>query len=185
MFTYTINESLSLKLVEMKDAERIFELTNSNRSHLRQWLPWLDWTQNQQDTEAWIKGAMEGYASQRSITTAIIYKESIVGVASFNSLDWSNKIAYIGYWLGQEFQGNGIVTSVAEALTQYAFETLEFNRVDIRAAEFNKKSRAIPERLGFQYEGKIRQAEWLYDHYVDHAVYGMLVEEWKAIKESK
>jgi ribosomal-protein-serine acetyltransferase len=42
----------------------------------------------------------------------------------------------------------------------------------------NKNSRGIPERLGFVNKGCIRQAEWLYDHYVDHVVYGKLAEEW-------
>ena len=42
----------------------------------------------------------------------------------------------------------------------------------------NIKSRAIPERLGFKYEATLRQCEWLYDHYVDHAVYSMLASEY-------
>ena len=45
----------------------------------------------------------------------------------------------------------------------------------------NIKSRAIPERLGFLFERQIRQAEWLYDYYVDHIVYGMLEIKWKSI----
>jgi ribosomal-protein-serine acetyltransferase len=43
----------------------------------------------------------------------------------------------------------------------------------------NLKSRAIPERLGFELEGVQRQAEWLYDHFVGHALYGMLADDWK------
>ena len=70
------------------------------------------------------------------------------------------------------------MTRVASALTAYAFNHLKLNKVEIRAAEENKKSRGIPERLGFVKEGRIRQAEWLYDHYVDHVVYGILAEEW-------
>jgi ribosomal-protein-serine acetyltransferase len=101
-----------------------------------------------------------------------------VGVAGFNSINWSNKTAYIGYWLGEGFQGNGIMTKVAKALTDYAFIELGLNKVEIRAAVENKKSRSIPERLGFKNEGCIRQAEWLYDHYVDHVVYGILADEW-------
>lgn len=70
------------------------------------------------------------------------------------------------------------MTKAAKALTDYAFQELKLNRVDIRAAEGNSKSRAIPERLGFVCEGRIRQAEWLYDRYADHIVYGMLADEW-------
>ncbi|PFG06339.1 GNAT family protein [Bacillus sp. es.034] len=114
----------------------------------------------------------------KSLTTAIVYENEIVGVAGFNELDWSNKVAYIGYWLGEGYQGKGIMTTVAKGLTSYAFDYYKMNKVEITAAEFNKRSRSIPERLGFVEEGKLRQREWLYDHYVDHVVYGMLAEEW-------
>ncbi|TGV06666.1 N-acetyltransferase, partial [Mesorhizobium sp. M00.F.Ca.ET.186.01.1.1] len=52
-------------------------------------------------------------------------------------------------------------------------------KITIQAATGNAKSRAIPERLGFQLEGILRRNEFLYDHFVDHAVYSMLKEEWQ------
>ena len=62
----------------------------------------------------------------------------------------------------------------------YAFYKYQLNRVQIRCASGNKKSNAIIERLGFIKEGTTRQAELLYDHYVDLFVYGMTADEWKA-----
>jgi ribosomal-protein-serine acetyltransferase len=50
--------------------------------------------------------------------------------------------------------------------------------VEVRAAPGNRRSRAIPERLGFRQEGILRDAEWLYDHYVDLVVYAMLADDW-------
>ncbi|WP_186577004.1 GNAT family N-acetyltransferase [Aquibacillus kalidii] len=180
MFVHKIDEELSLKLVELKDAERVFELTDASREHLREWLPWLDMTTSVEDTKAFIKSSRRGYADNQSLTTFILYNGEIVGTASYNKIDWTNKIAYIGYWLGKDYQSQGIMTRVAKALTDYAFNELGLNKVDITAAVENMKSRSIPERLGFVNEGCIRQAEWLYDHYVDHIVYGMLANDWNS-----
>jgi len=65
-------------------------------------------------------------------------------------------------------------------MLDHAFGELRLNRVEVFCATDNVKSRAIPERLGFKQEDVIRQAEWLTDHYVDHAVYSILAEEWRA-----
>lgn len=178
MFIHKINDDLALKLIELKDSNRVFELTDTSRNYLREWLPWLDTTTKLEDTIGFINMCLKGFSENRSINTVILFKGNIVGVAGFNNINWSNKTAQIGYWLGEEYQGYGIMTRVAEALTEYAFKELALNKVEIRVAVGNKKSRSIPERLGFIDEGCIRQAEWLYDHYVDHVVYGILSEEW-------
>ncbi|WP_424237639.1 GNAT family N-acetyltransferase [Bhargavaea ginsengi] len=179
MFIHKINEDLSLKLIDLRDSKSVFELTDKSREHLREWLPWLDVTTKLEDTTEFIKGSMKGFAENKSLTSVILFKGEIVGIAGYNNINWSNKTAYIGYWLGKGYQGHGIMTAVAKTLTDYAFDELGLNKVEIRAAVGNKKSRAIPERLNYVNEGCIRQAEWLYDHYVDHVVYGMLAEEWK------
>ncbi|MFD0824750.1 GNAT family N-acetyltransferase [Neobacillus sp. M.A.Huq-85] len=178
MIIQKINDDLSLKLIELRDGERIFELTNKSRDYLREWLPWLDTTTKLEDTIGFIEICLKGFAENKSLNAVILFNEEIVGVAGYNQINWLNKTAYIGYWLGEEFQGNGIMTEVAKALTSYAFNEFNLNKVEIRAAEGNRKSRSIPERLNYVNEGCIRQAEWLYDHYVDHVVYGILAEEW-------
>lgn len=180
MFIYKIDDDVSLRLVELNDAERIFELTDASRAYLRNWLPWLDFTKTVEDSRAYVRNSMKDCSEGRSMNTVILFKGEIVGVAGFNTINASNKNVSIGYWLGEAYQGNGIMTKVAAALTEYAFSHLRFNRVEIRAAAENDRSRSIPERLGFVNEGRIRQAEWLYDHFVDHIVYGMLASEWKS-----
>jgi ribosomal-protein-serine acetyltransferase len=70
------------------------------------------------------------------------------------------------------------MTRSCRAIITYLFNELKLNRVEIRAAEFNMKSRSVPERLGFVQEGIVRQEEWINDHYVDHVIYGMLAKDW-------
>ena len=104
----------------------------------------------------------------------------LAGVIGFHGLDWMNRNVEIGYWLGEEFQGHGIITKACHALVDYAFDEYKLNRVQIRCATGNKKSNAIVERLDFINEGTTRQAEFLYDHYVDLFVYGMTSDVWEA-----
>ncbi|WP_342663987.1 GNAT family protein [Peribacillus kribbensis] len=128
-----------------------------------------------------LKGLVENGGYPKSF--AIIHRGKIAGTVGFNEINKSAKIGEIGYWLGQEFQGKGIMTKAVKALIEYGFKDLGLNRVEAYAASGNSKSRDLIERLGFTQEGIIRQAEWLYDHYVDHVVYGLLAEEWKCIKQ--
>lgn len=114
---------------------------------------------------------------KRSLHTVILFRGKVIGIASFNTINWSNKTAYVGYWIHKNYQGQGIVTKVVKTLINYAFKSLELNKVEIRMATGNQKSERIPIKLGFKKEGVIRQAEWLYDHYVDHNVYGLLKQE--------
>ena len=179
MFLHKIDENISLKLIELKDAEMIFKLTDNSKNYLREWLPWIDTTTKIEHTKGFIHSCLKGYVENKTLQTVILFNGEIVGVAGYNNINWSNKTAYIGYWLGEEFQGNGIMTKVAKALTEYAFSELSLDKVEIRVATENNKSKSIPERLGFVKEGCIRQAEWLDDHYVDHSVYGMLSKDWK------
>ncbi|MEN1966571.1 GNAT family protein [Lentibacillus sp. N15] len=179
MFYQEVDEEVTLKLLVFTDAQALFHLTDQSRDNLREWLSWVDQTETVDDSRAFIEHTLQQYDDNKGLTAAIMYQGQLAGTISFNSFDWSCRIGYIGYWLGEEFQGQGIMTRAVRAFIDYGFTDLALHRIDIRAAYENSKSRAIPERLGFVEEGLLRQTEWLYDHYVDHVVYGMLENEWQ------
>src|SRR4051812_23910667 len=61
MFIHKIDEDLSLKLIELRDGERVFELINKSRNYLREWLPWLDATTKLEDQTGFIKLCLKGF----------------------------------------------------------------------------------------------------------------------------
>ena len=180
MFAFRIDNSTELRLVEDRHATELFELTERNRAYLRQWLPWLDNVSKISDTKEFIRTSLAQFANTNGFQAGIWCDGKIAGMIGYHQIDWANRITWIGYWLTAELQGRGIVTKSCSALVQYAFTELGLNRIEIRCARENKKSRAIPERLGFLKEGIIYQAEWLYDHYVDHVQYGLVASMWKS-----
>lgn len=142
---------------------------------------WLDNIESVEDSVKNIRNRVMGVAENGGYpkSFAIIYKGEIAGTIGFNHIDKTNKIGIIGYWLGEKFQGKGIMSRAFKNVIDYGFIELQLNRIQVNVGVGNYKSRALPEQFGFTKEGVARQVEWLYDHYVDHIIYGLLAEEWE------
>ena len=178
MFRRAIGEDAEVVMLDERHAAELFELIVCSRDHLRLWLPWVDDTCTPADSLDFILRSLEQHALGESLVTGIWQGGRLAGVASLVAINPANRSATIGYWVGAEHEGKGLVTRACVALIDHAFGDLGLNRVVIRAATGNRRSRAVPERLGFALEGVERQAEWVNDRFVDMAVYSVLREEW-------
>jgi ribosomal-protein-serine acetyltransferase len=77
------------------------------------------------------------------------------------------------------------MSKTCNAFVEYAFSQLNLNRIEIKIASGNYKSRKIPPKIGFQEEGVLRHSEWFIDRYFDKVIYGILREEWELINKPK
>merc|ERR1712192_98677 len=100
--------------------------------------------------------------SGKSFAGVIFVDQELAGSLGFAWLDRPRRIGYIGYWLAQEFEGVGIMTQSVKRMAQYGFEKLGLEHVDITAAKANRKSRSIPERLGFRLMTSVRDVDVRY-----------------------
>ncbi len=173
MRTFPIDNNTELRILEKQDGYELFLLTDKNRAYLREWLPWLDSTVKQEDTENFIQSCLEKFAGSKAFDAGIWYKGQLAGVIGLHEIDWQNEKAAMGYWLGEEFQGNGLITKACKEVIKYVFVELNLKKLEIRCATENSKSRAIPVRLGFTEEKVVEMAECLYGRFVDHVVYVM------------
>ncbi len=175
----TPTSEIRLDLMEEVHAQELFRLVEANRPYLRAWLPWLDTQQSVVDSLQFIRLTRDQFKQHESMTVGIWYRDALSGVIGYHRFDWMNRASMIGYWLAADRQGKGIVTEACREMVNYGFSHLGLHRIEIKCATGNRKSCAIPERLGFVNEGITRQGEWLYDRYVDLVVYSMLAPEWK------
>src|SRR6266571_2804806 len=159
-------------------SKELFKLMDSNRAHLREWLPFVDDYQSVAAATQFIRRNREENNGRTRLAMGIWVGELLAGVVTYDYIDWSNGAALIGFWLGKAFEGRGIMTRTCRALADLAFDELHLNRVEISCAFENRRCRLVPERLGFKKEGVSRQREWLYDHFVDTVAYSMLSSDW-------
>jgi RimJ/RimL family protein N-acetyltransferase len=65
--------------------------------------------------------------------------------------------AEIGYWLGEEFWGKGIMSEVVPAFVNYCFEKFSLKRISAAAYSSNPASARVLEKAGFVFEGRLRK----------------------------
>lgn len=170
---------LELRPVALADAAELFALIDRNRDHLGKWLIWVPVTHTIADTEAFIRSSEGKWASREALACILRYQGRCAGGIGLPVIDTANRQSSIGYWLDRDVQGRGIATAACRALLDFCFRTLQLQRVELRAAVTNTRSRAVAERLGFVQEGILRRAVWIQGQARDLVVYGLLAEEWQ------
>ncbi len=171
-----IADGAQLRLLDGGDAGELHALIIAERQRLSEWLPWAA-AQTPADTVDYLRRAQTQRESNDGFQAAIVCDGRIAGSVGFHRVDWPNRTTSIGYWLGSEWVGRGLMTAAVGRLVDHAFATWELNRVEIQAAVGNARSRAIPERLGFRQEGVRREAEVVGDRYLDCVLYALLAAE--------
>lgn len=179
MFSLKVRDDIELRVFDEKDAKEILKAVKENYEHLRPFLHWVTKDYSIENALDFVRRTQENFAENTSQTFGVFYEEKLVGVIGFVKFDWQSRRTEIGYWIDKNYSGKGIVTESCKCLVNYAFAELEINRIEIRCATENARSRAIPERLNFKFEGVLRHSQWRHTRFFDMAIYGLLAEEWK------
>lgn len=182
MFIVPIDAETHLELLEEHHARELFAVVDANRDYLRRWLPWLDQNTALEHTRTFIRSGLERFAARDGFACGLRHQGDIAGVVGLHFVDWANRRTSVGYWLAEPYQGKGLMTRACAALLDQVFGEMGLNCVELCCAVENRRSCAIPERLGFTREGVLRAREWLYDRFVDHVAYSMLSEDWRRLR---
>ena len=180
MLIHKINPGLELRLVRPEDARALFAVIDEHRVRLREWLPWVDATRKLADTEKYIAKALQENEASRAFTCGIWVDGRIVGIIGHNRIDWAGRIGFPAYWIAPDSEGKGIMGQCCRVVVDHAFGELQLNRLLLATATGNLRAQKIPAKLGFTKVSTLRQAEWLYDHHVDHFIYSLLAPKLRA-----
>ncbi|NNF22061.1 MAG: GNAT family N-acetyltransferase [Saprospiraceae bacterium] len=106
------------------------------------------------------------------------------GSSSFLNISEIDERLEIGStWLGKKFQRTGLNRHCKYLMFKYAFETLKFQRVELKTDARNTQSRTAIKAIGAQYEGTLRSHTLLSDgHRRDTVYYSILKDEWPGIR---
>jgi len=174
--TIPVSNTLKLCAIDERFVSELHQLVVKNREWLQQSLNWPQYVASEVDTlknaQSNIMLHQRGYAKM----FLIVQQEAIVGVLSFNAIEPLNKTAYIGYWLDEAHQGQGILAQALEAFIQHYACSGEVRRFVIKCRVDNAASNRVAQRSGFVLEGCMKEAEFLNGRYHDQNLYARIVD---------
>ncbi|MBD8067815.1 GNAT family N-acetyltransferase [Bacillus sp. PS06] len=152
-------ERLIIRLPKPGDGKVVYEAINASINELKLWMPFAQKQQSEEQVEINIREAHLLFLKREDLRLLIFHKESgeFVGSSGLHRINWDLPKFEIGYWIDSRQCGKGYMTEAVEGITKFALEELSAKRVEIRCDAKNLRSRAIPERLGFQLEGILRK----------------------------
>ena len=181
LFSFPLAEDAVLIPRTAAITDAYHELLAANQKRLKQWEPWAAKPPVLQETRSFLEASGRNWMDGSELPVAIAVKQDgrwhLAGALSLTITRYSRS-GEIGYWIGGEYEGRGLVTRAAAAVLDQAFGPLELERVSLHTDPANERSRAVARRLGFVQEGVIRQGTAFADDRRDEIVYGLLAEEW-------
>ncbi len=161
LFEELRGERVLVRPYRESDAQALFEAVAESRDHLRPWLPFADTHQSAEESRDWIIHQVANWLLREDFIVGIweAATNRFLGGSGLHPQSWEIRYFEIGYWIRASASGRGYITEAVKLLTDYAFTALAAKRVEIRCDERNVRSAAIPQRLGFVREGRLRNRE--------------------------
>lgn len=172
-FALVVREGLTLELADPSLAAPYLALVERNLGRLARWEPWAGTPQSISGIRTFLAWQAQGFLSGTLVPLVITLGSEPVGscTARIDALDGT---AEVGYWIDESREGQGIAGASIRCLVEYLLERGDIGRVQARTAVDNVRSRAMLERLGFEFEGVLRSSQRIDGGRVDMAMYALL-----------
>jgi RimJ/RimL family protein N-acetyltransferase len=128
-----------------------------------------------EDALNFIKSSYDDFKLHKAITFAIDYKYKsillLAGTIGIKDIDYVNKKADIGYWIGKQYQGKGIATQCVKLVVKYAFDALELEEILAYVFPDNNSSIKVLEKNGFKKTKEVNEYHSISKRYKNSLVY--------------
>ena len=172
-----INDTLKLHSVNDPFIEPLYQLVERNKDYLQQAMDWPKSVTSSHDIRRTVQGNYQLHHRGYAKMFMILRHDAVCGVISFNQIEPTNKAAYIGYWLDEDLQGQGIISQALQAMMQHYASEGSVRRFVIKCIVTNHASNQVALRNGFTLEGYLKQAEYLNGAFHDQNIYARIIDE--------
>lgn len=177
------NEKVILRPLQLSDEELLWPIAQEQEL----WVYGLKDLSVPGELKKYMEKAIRDRENGNALVWIIIDAKTgnAAGCTRIAEISWPDERGQIGWtWIGSKFQGTGLNRAMKYEILKYGFETLGFNRIELKADERNLQSRRAMEKIGAKYEGTLREHLKIHDGFIRNTVfYSILKSEWPIISE--
>ena len=88
----------------------------------------------------------------------------------------------LGYWMGEQYAGKGLMGDALRALLPHVFDTMQLHRIEAACIPDNARSKRLLEKAGFRHEGYLNGYLKINGAWRDHLLYALIAEDWRSMR---
>ncbi|UYN99544.1 MAG: GNAT family N-acetyltransferase [Devosia sp.] len=179
---------LTLRLPHMRDYSEWYALRRASQDFLRPFEP--RWTEADLGRQAYgyrVRRARQEAEEGTDYTFFLFQQQGskqvlVGGVTLSNIRRRAAQFVNLGYWMGQKFAGQGLMSEAVGIVVPFVFESLELHRIHAAFLPTNMASRRVLEKNGFVEEGYARSYLQINGRWEDHVLMGLTREHWDQLR---
>ena len=172
---------MALRPLAEGDAPALLEAVLASKAQLRRRFRWVEAIGGVEDAAAFIRASDDAAKAGASFAYGAFEgkREKLVGVVALDPMMAAAQRAQLGLWIRADEQDKGYAVEAGRLAVDHAFRKLSLHRLSARIDPTNRAARKVLQRLGFRYEGCLRQDKRLNGRWIDQECWGQLKAEWK------
>ena len=173
-FPYLFGKLVNLRELSMNDATSIVSLMDYE---IAKYLYEVPYPYKIEDALNFIKSSYDDFRLRKAITFVIDYKNKsqsfqlLSCTIGIKDIDYVNKKANIGYWIGKQYHGKGIATECIKLIVNYAFNELKLEEISAYVFPDNNPSIRVLEKNGFVKTNEVNEYHPLSNIYRNSLIY--------------
>ena len=169
-----IGENIKLRNYKLGDANNIYQ--NVKDKEIVRWTINIPHPYSKKHAIKFIRKSKYNLKKKKEYNfgIALLETDKIIGNVSLMKVDWKNKKAEIGYWIGKKYWSRGYMTEAVNLVLTIALKKLKLHRVEASIFKPNKASGRVLEKSGFKLEGEMREADLKHNKWQNRLMYAIL-----------
>lgn len=162
---------ITLRKLKRSDASSIY---NNAKNKEISWHTSLPYPYKLSHAKEFINRCHQNYRNKSAYDFGIEKAGKIIGMISLIKVDFNNRNAEVGYWLGKKYWRKGITEEALKLIIDFGFNSLNLKRIYARVMHPNIASAKLLEKVGFKLEGKLRKHVFRNNKWMDELYFGLL-----------